>query len=370
MGLDRERVESSKPSDLDSFISSMQSAIQSDQALQSVRAPLSRCVTCKSPSFSASVWSTTSYSTRNPPFTLILSFKRLWTAIVSRGIVSKQPGFFRIRVRCYDKFNRYEDSQLNFLVAISARSFPLAYHLCPTTHYQLDMAYFQPEMAYPLTRMLPVRATMSENINPSLSGPDGKRKRGSLDSGDGQRMPRSPPMANANGNMHNQSNGNIHGAHHPYGPFYSDPSAHHVMIGYDTHGLNNPAELSIDQQLIQHVGGQNGVSDDNAMTAKAALAAHPQSKYTVPESAFDNNTLAHNMNTFGEEVTQVAMTNVHGHNSTAAAVYAAREAQSISQIKPPVGSPEWHTQRKNNHKEGECQEKNFPFISALLLTRL
>ncbi|KMU80258.1 hypothetical protein CISG_08364 [Coccidioides immitis RMSCC 3703] len=30
------------------------------------------------------------------------------------------------------------------------------------------------------------------------------------------------------------------------------------------------------------------------------------------------------------------MPGVHGHNSTAAAVYAAREAQSISHSKPPV----------------------------------
>lgn len=205
---------------------------------------------------------------------------------------------------------------------------------------------------YPLTYNFPALATMSENINPSLSGPDGKRKRSSLDTGDGQRMPRSPPMANTNGNMHNPNNGNIHGANYLYVPV-SDPSAHLVVVGYDTHGLNNGAELSIDQQLVQHIGGQNGVSDENAMTAKAALAAHPQSKYSVPEAAFDNNTLAHNMNGFGDEVAQVAMTNVHGHNSTAAAVYAAREAQSMNQMKPPVGSPEWHTQRKNNHKEGE-----------------
>jgi bHLH factor len=46
------------------------------------------------------------------------------------------------------------------------------------------------------------------------------------------------------------------------------------------------------------------------------------------------------------------MGGVHGHNSTAAAVYAAREAQNIGP-KPTVGSPEWHTIRKNNHKEGE-----------------
>jgi len=127
------------------------------------------------------------------------------------------------------------------------------------------------------------------------------------------------------------------------------------MTGYDPHGLpNNATELSqIDQQLLQHVGTQNGVSDENAMTAKAALAAHPpQSKYPPPDPSFDSSgSLTHGLS-FGDDVAQVTMGGVHGHNSTAAAVYAAREAQNIGP-KPTVGSPEWHTIRKNNHKEGE-----------------
>ncbi|KAI1925461.1 basic helix-loop-helix protein [Ophidiomyces ophidiicola] len=169
-----------------------------------------------------------------------------------------------------------------------------------------------------------------------MSANDSKRKRESLDAGDNQRLARSPQMVNTNG-MHAVAGNNIH--------------------GYDTHGLNNATELShIDQQLLQHVGGQNGVSDDNAMTAKAALA-HPQSKYSAPDSAFDSSALSHGMGTFGDDVNQVAMPGVHGHNSTAAAVYAAREAQSIGHAKPPVGSPEWHTQRKNNHKEVERRRR-------------
>lgn len=102
------------------------------------------------------------------------------------------------------------------------------------------------------------------------------------------------------------------------------------------------------------------MSDDNAMTAKAALAAHsPQSKYPPPDPSFENNAaLAHGL-TFTDDVNQVSMTNVHGH-STAAAVYAAREAQNINP-KPTVGSAEWHTIRKNNHKEGE----NLPLFRNL-----
>ncbi|PGH18259.1 hypothetical protein AJ79_00598 [Helicocarpus griseus UAMH5409] len=155
-----------------------------------------------------------------------------------------------------------------------------------------------------------------------------KRKREMMD-GDGQRMTRSSHgPSNSNGNLQ----------------------------GYD-HGLPNNTELSqIDQQLLQHVGNQNGVSDDNAMTAKAALAAHtPQSKYPPPDPSFENNAaLAHGL-TFPDDVNQVPMTNVHGH-STAAAVYAAREAQNINP-KPTVGSAEWHTIRKNNHKEVERRRR-------------
>ncbi|KKZ63716.1 hypothetical protein EMCG_01950 [[Emmonsia] crescens] len=157
-----------------------------------------------------------------------------------------------------------------------------------------------------------------------------KRKREMMDAGDGQRMTRSAHGQNSNGNLH----------------------------GYDNHGLpTNTTELSqIDQQLLQHVGNQNGVSDDNAMTAKAALAAHsPQSKYPPPDPSFENNAaLAHGL-TFTDDVNQVSMTNVHGH-STAAAVYAAREAQNINP-KPTVGSAEWHTIRKNNHKEVERRRR-------------
>jgi bHLH factor len=176
--------------------------------------------------------------------------------------------------------------------------------------------------------------------DPTLGNADGnmnhKRKRDSTDSTgpDTQRLNRSS----------NGSNGSIPGPD-------TQPNFGHSSLGsYDTHGL--PAsELNIDQQILQHVGPQNGISDENALTAKAALAAHtPQNKYPPPpDTTFDNN-LAHGL-TFGDEMGQ-AIGGAHSHNSTAAAVYAAREAQSMNQ-KPSVGSPEWHQIRKNNHKEGE-----------------
>ncbi|KAI9929907.1 hypothetical protein ASPWEDRAFT_101431 [Aspergillus wentii DTO 134E9] len=181
--------------------------------------------------------------------------------------------------------------------------------------------------------------------DPSLGAPDGnitnKRKRDSSDSTgpDPQRLNRSS----------NGSNGSIPGP--------DTQNFTHNSLGSYEHGLpSTTSELNIDQQILQHVGPQNGLSDENALTAKAALAAHtPQNKYPPPpESAFDANNLTHGL-TFGDEMGQ-AIGGTHGHNSTAAAVYAAREAQSMNQ-KPSVGSPEWHQIRKNNHKEVERRRR-------------
>ncbi|KAK6813988.1 hypothetical protein RU639_010592 [Aspergillus parasiticus] len=163
--------------------------------------------------------------------------------------------------------------------------------------------------------------------DPSLGATDGmnnKRKRESTDSTgpDAQRLNRSS----------NGSNGSIP-APDP------QPNFGHASLGsYDTHGLPGAAsELNIDQQILQHV------------------AAHqPQNKYPPPPDATFDSSLPHGL-TFGDEMGQ-AIGGAHGHNSTAAAVYAAREAQSMNQ-KPSVGSPEWHQIRKNNHKEVERRRR-------------
>lgn len=178
--------------------------------------------------------------------------------------------------------------------------------------------------------------------DPSIGAPDGsasnKRKRDSTDSAgpENQRVNRSSHGSNGSVHTPEAQTGFPHG------------------LGYD-HGLPNPgSDFHIDQQVLQHVGTQNGMTDQNALsTAKAALAAHaPQNKYPPPpETAFDTNNLTHGL-TFGDDIGQSPMGGgTHDHNSTAAAVYAAREAQNMNQ-KPSVGSPEWHQIRKNNHKEG------------------
>ncbi|DAA79230.1 TPA_exp: Uncharacterized protein A8136_0003 [Trichophyton benhamiae CBS 112371] len=177
------------------------------------------------------------------------------------------------------------------------------------------------------------------STDPNISS--GKRKREVMDTGDVQRL-RSAHGGPNNFDVNIQATDNY---------------------GYDAHGMpSNTTDLShIDQQLLQAVGNQNGVSDDNAMTAKAALAAHqPESKYPPPEPSFDNNGLGNNLS-FGQDVGQVSMGPVQSHTSTAAAVYAAREAQAqaAQQIspKPTVGSAEWHQVRKNNHKEVERRRR-------------
>ncbi|EEQ34201.1 basic helix-loop-helix protein [Microsporum canis] len=185
----------------------------------------------------------------------------------------------------------------------------------------------------------PTMNTMEHNSNdPNTSN---KRKREAMDTGDVQRL-RSAHGGPNNFDVNIQATENY---------------------GYDAHGMpNNTTDLShIDQQLLQAVGNQNGVSDENAMTAKAALAAHqPESKYPPPEPSFDSNGLGNNL-AFGQDVGQVSMGGVQGHTSTAAAVYAAREAQAqaAQQIspKPTVGSVEWHQVRKNNHKEVERRRR-------------
>ncbi|KFL61403.1 uncharacterized protein TERG_03922 [Trichophyton rubrum CBS 118892] len=196
----------------------------------------------------------------------------------------------------------------------------------------------------------PTMNTMEHSsTDPNISS--GKRKREVMDTGDVQRL-RSAHGGPNNFDVNIQATDNY---------------------GYDAHGMpSNTTDLShIDQQLLQAVGNQNGVSDDNAMTAKAALAAHqPESKYPPPEPSFDNNGLGNNLS-FGQDVGQVSMGPVQSHTSTAAAVYAAREAQAqaAQQIspKPTVGSAEWHQVRKNNHKEGELLLfSHFPLYVSLL----
>lgn len=146
---------------------------------------------------------------------------------------------------------------------------------------------------------------------------------------------------------HGGTNGNVPGL---TGPNDAQAFTHPGLGHYD----GTSSDLNIDEQLLTHVAQSNGMPDDNTLTAnaKAALAANPQNKYPPgPDGGFDGQ-ITHGL-PFGDQLSHATGgIPSHGpHESTAAAVYAAREAQSMN-TKPTVGSPEWHALRKNNHKEG------------------
>ena len=187
-------------------------------------------------------------------------------------------------------------------------------------------------------------------MGPSDSSVTNKRKRDSTDSAgpDPQRLNRSS----------NGSSASIQGDSQSNFPHTSLGSYDHNLPNSNEHGLPNADLNNIDQQILQLGTQQNGIPDNNALTAKAALAAHtPQNKYPPPPSdgPFDANNLTHGLS-FSDEMGQGMSS--HDHSSTAAAVYAAREAQSMNS-KPSVGSPEWHQVRKNNHKEGMSPSLRF-----------
>lgn len=93
--------------------------------------------------------------------------------------------------------------------------------------------------------------------------------------------------------------------------------------------------------LLQGLEGLPG-ADDSTRTAQAALAA-PMNQSAYPEpNSFDGGAM--NATFDGNSPTGLS------GMGTAQAVL---EARGGNQNKLPVGSTEWHQQRKDNHKEGE-----------------
>lgn len=184
-------------------------------------------------------------------------------------------------------------------------------------------------------------ATMSDNglANADING-NNKRKREDEENvgPDSQRL--ATPHGNTNGSIPGLTND------------ADSQGFNHAALGhYDA----TSSDLNIDEQLLTHVAQSNGMPDDNTLTAnaKAALAANPQHKYPGgPDTGFDGQ-ISHGLPFTDHQLTHSTggLTSHGPHESTAAAVYAAREAQSMT-TKPTVGSPEWHALRKNNHKEG------------------
>ena len=110
---------------------------------------------------------------------------------------------------------------------------------------------------------------------------------------------------------------------------------------------------AIHQQMLQGLGQSGLPDDDNTRTAQAALATPTQNTgYPNPDNSFDSPaSLPHGMSfEDGNESTGAWDRMVNPMGSTADALMAAREATST---KPTVGTPQWHQQRKDNHKEGK-----------------
>ena len=163
----------------------------------------------------------------------------------------------------------------------------------------------------------------SEPYSPSLN--TNKRKRDSSDQADGGRAPRSQEV-NGEGRR-----------------------------------PNDATMSQISEQLLQSLGqnGETTPDEENQRTAQAALNTPMQpGSYPAPDASFDSGSSGHYGLAFpdGTDLTP----------STASQLQAARES-TLNVNKPAVGTNEWHTQRKNNHKEGELILKsNIPPILTIL----
>ncbi len=152
---------------------------------------------------------------------------------------------------------------------------------------------------------------MAPNTLPSP--PTNKRKRESIDH-EGQRPPKS---SNTNGDSGNTTN-----------------------------------DEDINLRLLQGLGEDE---DENTRTAQAALATPLQnSTYPqVPEASFDSATgMHHGLSSF-DDSSNSPPTGFSAITPTAQLLSAARDANTpMNHNKPAVGTPQWHQQRKDNHKEG------------------
>lgn len=127
---------------------------------------------------------------------------------------------------------------------------------------------------------------------------------------------------------------------------------------------SSPELSQIHQQLLQGISQQNGVQDDdNTRTAQAALATPMGGSSYPPPDSFDSASSMAQGLPF-DDPSQSSP--IYGMGSTAQQLQAAREAQNVNSNKPAVGTPEWHKQRKDNHKEGNVCF--MPASCSLLLT--
>ena len=126
---------------------------------------------------------------------------------------------------------------------------------------------------------------------------------------------------------------------------------------------NDVAEMNrISQELLQEIGPQNGVqNDENTRTARAALetplptSVHGDTSFETPHSLY-----------YPDDPTQTPSSGLPpvAIPPTADSYHSARDASGMSN-KPPVGTPQWHQLRKDNHKEGRSSLAGFSKASLL-----
>jgi hypothetical protein len=181
-----------------------------------------------------------------------------------------------------------------------------------------------------------------------MTSTSNKRKRESADAGDTTRV--------GNNKRPSQGGATTNGSSH-------EPSTYSAVAAHDTQHSSAEEMSAVNQQLLQEhnmsLQSNGGRSVDATIsTAKAASGlASSMGGLPVNEMSFASTASGGEGVSFGPGSQHnypdpnMEMNPYHTPGSTAAQVQAARDATNMHH-KPPVGSPEWHAQRKSSHKEG------------------
>ena len=187
-----------------------------------------------------------------------------------------------------------------------------------------------------------------------MSSASNKRKRESADAGDTRQGTSKRP---SQGGV--TTNGNSHDPSHATGSSYSS------IGGHDTQRSPSEEMSAVNQQLLQEHnmglqsnGGRSVDATISAAKAASGLASTmgglPVNDMSFAGAASGGEGVSFGTGSQHNYPDPNMDMNPYSHPSTAAQVQAARDATSMSHHKPPVGSPEWHAQRKSSHKEGAC----------------
>lgn len=180
-----------------------------------------------------------------------------------------------------------------------------------------------------------------------------KRKRESADAGDTTRSGNNkrPSQGSAT------TNGNSHEPSHAPGSSFSGIGGHDTQQSAEEMSALNQQLLQEHNMGLQSNGGRSVDATISAAKAASGLASS-MGGLPVNDMSFASTGSGGEGASFGPGSQHnypdpsMDMNPYHTPGSTAAQVQAARDATNMSHHKPPVGSPEWHAQRKSSHKEG------------------